>query len=62
MKQPKFKISDKVYHITPESDQGVVLDAEYSLLLDRWLYTVTFGIIHDDKLCVEHELSLTKTY
>lgn len=31
MKNNKFNIGDKVYHITPESDQGVALDCCYSM-------------------------------
>lgn len=62
IKQPKFNIGDKVYHITPESDLGVVLDAEYSLLNNRWRYVVTFGIKDSDYTYYEHELSTSKVF
>lgn len=59
MKQPKYNIGDKVYHITPESEQGTVLEAIYSLLHNRWLYRVTFAIRDNDYEYYEHELSDT---
>lgn len=62
MRQPKFKIGDVVYHITPGSDKGVVLDATYSLLTNRWLYRVTFGIRDNDYDYYEHELVTTQTF
>lgn len=62
MRKNKFNIGDRVYHITPESDMGVVLDAEYSLLNNRWLYRVTFSAVADALLYYEHELSETKIF
>lgn len=57
MKLNKFNVGDKVYHITPESEQGTVLDASYSLLYDQWQYRVTFSIRDNDYYYFEHELS-----
>lgn len=62
MKQPKYNIGDVVYHITPESDAGVVLEATYSLLNNRWLYRVTFGIRDNEIDYYEHELVTTQTF
>lgn len=62
MRQPKFKIGDVVYHITPESGKGVVLDATYSLLNDKWLYRVTFDIRDNETDYYEHELVTTQTF
>lgn len=59
---PQFKIGDKVYHIIPESDFGIVLDASYSILNNRWRYIVTFGIKDSDYIYYEHELSKTKIF
>jgi hypothetical protein len=28
---PKYEIGEKVYHITPESSQGVIIDISYRL-------------------------------
>lgn len=60
MKKPKFNIGAIVYHITLESEQGVVLDASYSLLNDRWQYRVTFGIKDNDYWYEEPELTIEK--
>jgi hypothetical protein len=62
MKAPKYNIGDKVYHITPESESGVILDASYSLLNDRWQYRVTFGIKDNDYWYEESELSANKIF
>jgi len=56
MIQPKFSIGDKVYHVTLDSEEGVVLDASYSMLRKRWKYLVTFGIRDNDSRYYEHEL------
>ena len=62
MIKPTYNISDKVYHITPESELGIVIDASYSLLTGRWLYQVTFSP-HTEALWYHvHELSTNKTY
>lgn len=62
MRKPKFDIGDKVYHITPDSDLGIVLDCKYSMRFDIWTYTVTFSIDKDDMEFYEDELSITKTF
>lgn len=62
MKQPKFNIGDVVYHIRPESAKGVVLDAEYSLLYNRWQYRVTFDVRDNETYYYEHELVTTQTF
>lgn len=56
MKQPKYNIGAKVYHITPESEQGTVIEATYSLLHNRWMYRVTFSIRDNEYDYYEHEL------
>lgn len=62
MKEPKYSIGDKVYHITPESDCGIVLDASFSMLNNRWMYLISFGIKDNDYWYHEHEISTTKTF
>ena len=32
MKNRKYNIGDAVYHVTPESDKGIVINANYNLL------------------------------
>lgn len=62
MKKYRYNITDKVYHITPESDAGVVLDCRYSLLADMWEYLVTFSPTQESMWYYEHELSETKVF
>ncbi|MPM33065.1 hypothetical protein SDC9_79632 [bioreactor metagenome] len=62
MTNPKFQIGEKVYHITPESDQGVVLDCTFSMRKGYWLYLVTFGPEKDSMDYYEDELSTSKTF
>ncbi len=62
MKAPKFNISDEVYHITPESPKGIVIDCKYSMLNKRWVYEVTFGADTTTLFYEEHELSDVKTF
>lgn len=62
MIKPTYNISDKVYHITPESDIGIVIDASYSLLTGRWLYQVTFSPHAEALWYHTHELSESKIF
>lgn len=62
MKKNKFNIGDKVYHITPESDQGVVLDCRYSIRENGWSYIVAFGAERESLLYYEDELNQSKTF
>lgn len=62
MIKPKFKIGQKVYHVTPDSDQGVILDCIYYLRSDRWMYMVTFGPDKNPIEYYEDELSTSKTF
>ncbi|MBS9774592.1 MAG: hypothetical protein KGV59_05480 [Tenacibaculum sp.] len=62
MKTPKFNISDEVYHITPESPKGIVVDCHYSMLDGRWTYEVSFGVDVTTLIYEEHELSDVKTF
>lgn len=60
-KEPEFNIGQKVYHVTPDSPQGIVTDAIYSLLNKRWVYSVAFGV-KEEMECLEFELSTNKTF
>jgi hypothetical protein len=61
MKRPKFNIGDEVYHVTPESDKGIVIEVNYSYAFDANTYLVSlgFGVQHE---CAEHELSEDKLF
>lgn len=54
--EPKFTIKDEVYHTTPGSSKGIVLDIAYYFSVKQYKYYVTFGI-NNDAWCVEEELS-----
>ena len=61
MNKPKYNIGDKVYHVTPESPVGIILDIIYTYSDDSNDYVVTFS--HNEQLrCVEHEISLNKAW
>lgn len=62
MRKPKFNIRDEVYHITPESPKGVVLDVRYSFLTGLYSYEVTFSAETASLEYQEHELSETKNF
>lgn len=59
MKEPKFNILDKVYHICSDSPQGIILDIMYYYRSKSFSYLVSWG--HDSNSTVwEEELSNTK--
>ena len=55
----RFEIGQNIYHITPESPKGFIIDAVYSLLNNRWRYIVAFSI-NNETTCEEFELSENK--
>lgn len=57
--KPKFNIADEIYHISPGSGRGIILDISYSFRIERFRYRVTFGIGMDDWYD-EEELDRTK--
>ena len=62
MNKRKFSIGDRVYHCTKESPEGVVVNAFYDLLNDRWEYGVTFGPEAPLIKYYDHELSESKVF
>lgn len=56
----KYNLSDKVYHITPGSPKGTILDIQYFFATNMFKYYVTFGI-NNDAWCVEEELTIKRT-
>ena len=58
-----FNIGDEVYHKTPDSDRGIIIDIKYSKLANKCQYVVSFGRLEVDQiLCYEFELSKTKIF
>ena len=62
IKPPRFNIGDRVYHITPESPEGIVIDAKYSLLTQSWEYQVTFGPFTESLWYYDIELMQNRTF
>lgn len=62
MRPNKFDIGERVFHITPESDCGVVIDIKYSYLTGLHEYLVTFGAHSESLWYYEHELSKNKVF
>lgn len=59
--KPRFALGQRVWHTTPESSCGVVVDARFSLKLEMWLYTIGIGF-ETESYCYESELSASKVY
>lgn len=62
IQDPKFSIGDTVYHVTPESPKGIVLDVIYSFRTNLFDYVVTFSAERESLIYSEHELSNHKTF
>lgn len=58
---PLFKLGEEVYHITPDSPKGYVVDIQYSFLSKIITYVVTFGPGNEQHL-IDAELSRTRNY
>lgn len=62
IKDPQYNIGDRVFHVTKDSDEGVILNATYILRTDDWVYTVTFSQNDGGISMYEFELSPTKYF
>ena len=61
IRNPKFQIGDRVYHVTKESEQGVVIDAKFFLRSGNWTYEVSFSPGFECDL-YEDEISESKIF
>jgi hypothetical protein len=57
----RFNIGDEVYHVTPESDKGVVTEINYVFSSNKYVYTVSTSW-STEFICSEHELTENKMY
>lgn len=57
----KFNIGDEVYHVTPESDKGIVVEVTYMFSVDKYAYTVATGW-NTEYVCSEYELTSHKNF
>lgn len=58
---PKFDIKDIVYHVTPESPKGIVIDWRYYRVTNEYHYLVSIGF-GQEFWCTEHELAIEKQF
>lgn len=60
--KPKFNLLDTVYHCTPESPSGVVIDIAYYYATNHFEYRVAFSADVVSIWYSEHELSKQKKF
>lgn len=58
----KFGVNERVYHVTKDSDEGVILDAKFCLAREEWIYDVTFAPYDGGIELYERELSYSKYF
>ncbi len=58
---PKFNIGDRIFHVTRDSDEGVIVNAMYYIRQRNWTYTVTFSPGSEHEL-FEDEIMTSKIY
>ena len=61
MKSPKYSIGDMVYHVTPNSDSGIIVDIIYSYMNSRHTYLIAVGW-GGEYVCEEYELTIDKIF
>lgn len=54
---PRFLMGDDVFHVTPESPKGIVVDISYNLRIRRFTYLVTFCATEPSLWYYEEELT-----
>lgn len=57
----RFNIGQEVYHITPESPKGIIIDILYYSESKEVRYAVVWNY-NDESICKEIELTEDKTY
>lgn len=59
--EPKFKMLQRVYHISKESEEGIIVDWVYRESTKLITYTVALGF-GNEVYCVDWELSEERIY
>ena len=62
MTKPAFNIRDRVYHVTPDSPEGIVIDVQYNYASGIYLYQVSFSPTQASLWYFEIELSYNKSF
>ena len=61
--KPKYSIGDKVYHITPESPVGIVINWKYYGHTKSFEYCIAFGLgDNETDWYAAHELNKNKLF
>lgn len=58
---PKFNIGDEVYHNTPDSKKGIIVDILYYYSTDSFKYLVATDW-SEKSFCTDIEISLNKIF
>ena len=61
IKDPEFSIGERVYHLTRDSDEGIITNITYHFRFDCFIYTVTFAPGESVDM-YEDEISKTKFF
>lgn len=62
MKNPKFNREEEVYHVTPESPKGIIIDIQYLFSTNEFSYLVAFNPLQVSLWYSEFELSKDKKF
>jgi len=54
--EPKYQIGQKIWHKTPDSEQGIIIDIIYYVNTQQIKYCVAIGF-NNEVWCLEKELS-----
>lgn len=61
MRTPKYKILQEIYHTTPDSKKGIIVDIIYHYNNDNLMYIISTGF-DEEFTCYERELTTEKTF
>lgn len=61
MNKNRYNIGDEVYHVTPDSDKGVIVEITYLFSIDKYAYTVATSW-NTEFICSEYELTTHKNF
>ncbi len=59
--KPRFYLGDRVFHITRDSDEGVITDMFFDIRLG-WKYYVAFSPLSAEMVYYEEELTQSKIF
>lgn len=61
--KPKYQIGQHIFHATPESDKGIIVNINHDFVSNVIKYEVAFGRRAEDNIwCDEVELSESKIF